>query len=395
MKKVYFTQICRTSPRLIKFKCTDEIDGIINNYDFYYEFSEDNTPSDNALAVSFSCLLGKKQYDEIYIDLDINLNILETIREFNNCNVNCKNIINTFNVPKKKNKVIINFSGGLDSLSLINLFKHSNTSIISLDFGGKFTRESIFFKDFNPIILKTNLRESEFFKKLESKSWQFMGIGTILYAEKLESKYYSFGTILEADRNFNCHVSPDVLPFSALGLKYVSAINGLTEVSTTKIACYYHRNLIHNSLQSLADPGTVKRLRKDLLASIFINDITINKINNFKFGRDYTFDFLLFYFIKFFGYEFMKGIINEIPEQIHAISSTFKLTFYERVNPKAFITFDNYTFYNNYLRKLFEAGITLYDENDYYELYKIRDILSKYYNEENRHLLLSSCLQSQ
>lgn len=56
MKKVYFAQIYRKSTRLIGFKCTDEINGIINNYDFYCEFNENNTPSGNALAVPFSCL---------------------------------------------------------------------------------------------------------------------------------------------------------------------------------------------------------------------------------------------------------------------------------------------------------------------------------------------------
>ena len=211
-----------------------------------------------------------------------------------------------------------------------------------------------------------------------------MGIGSVLYAEKLKSNYYSFGTILEADKNFNCNVSTKVLPFSAINLKYISIINGLTEVATTKIACHFYPDLINKSLQSLADSGSIKRLRKDLLTSIFINKIKINKIQNFKFGRDYTFDFLLFYFIKYFSIDYIKNFISDIPNEIIEISSNFNLKFYERVNPKAFITFNNYNLYNYYLSKLFECEINIYEKNDYYELYKIREVLAKYYNEENR-----------
>ena len=388
MKKVSFKSINRINDKQIRFTCIDNIEGNIDSYEFYYEFSESNSPSDNALAISFSCLIGKKQYDELYIDLDINYNILNEIQKCNECAVTCRNVLNEFYSYEKKHSIIINFSGGLDSLALINILNKTKTHIISIDFGGSFAREYNFFRTFNPIIVKTNIRESKFFKKLESKSWQFMGLGTVLYAEKLQSAYYTFGTILEADRNFNCNVTPSSLPFSALGLGYISATNGLTEVATTKIACNYHPDLIKDSLQSLSNVGTVKRFRKDLLASIFTNNIHINKVSNFQFGKDYVFDFLLFYFIKIFGFYFISNMIKGIPEDIQTISSTFKLNFYERMNPKTLITFNNYSICDSYLRCMFESGISIYTKDDFYELYAIRNALSKHYHEENKHCLL-------
>ena len=388
MKKIKFTSIIRENDNLIKFKCIEEIDENKYIYDFFYEFNQKNTPSNNALAVSFSCLVGKKNYDEIYIDLELNNNIIHDIKQCNECNVICKKNINSFFEYNKNNSLIINFSGGFDSLALKNIFDKNNIHLVSIDFGGNFIREYNFFKNFNPFIVRTNIRESNLFKKLESKSWQFMGLGTVLYAEKLHSKYYSFGTILEADRDFNCNVTNKILPFSALGLKNFSAINGLTEVATTKIVSLYTPNLVIQSLQSLSNIGTIKRLRKDLLASIFIKNIEIHNLKNFNFGNDYVFDFLLFYFIKIFGINYMQNIIKNIPQEIKIISSKLNLNFYNRVNPKSFITFNNCNLFNIYIQSLFKFNISIYNNNDYYELYIIRETLSKLYNEKNKNFYI-------
>lgn len=67
MKSISFLSIKQVNSKLITFKCIEETENYKNEYDFYYEFNTDNFPSNNALATSFSCLLGKKQYEYIYI----------------------------------------------------------------------------------------------------------------------------------------------------------------------------------------------------------------------------------------------------------------------------------------------------------------------------------------
>ena len=385
MKKIQFKDIRQVNSKRVEFLCVESVDGVDKSYDLFYEFSIDNTPSSNALAVSFSSLLGYKQYDNIYIELDINKDVLNLIKQFNGVSVSCRNIIEDRYIIYGNN-IIINFSGGFDSLSVLNLFKKDNAKIVSIDFGGYWARESNFFIKFDPYIIRTNIREQDFFRKLEPISWQFMGIGTVLFAEKLNARYYSFGTILEADYNFNVPVSLNVLPFSSLGLQCIQPTYGLTEVGTTKIACHYYDHLIQDSLNSLSNPGTIKRLRKDILARLFLKDIPINKVSGFKFGQDYVFDFLLFYLIKKLGIHFMSQYIADIPTIIVDISSRFNLEFYEKLNPKALITFPNIDICNFYLQKLFESDIDIYNENDFYELSQIRKVLSIVYNQVDNHV---------
>lgn len=387
MKSVKFTNIKYESSTKITFEVFDIQDEHINNYKFFYEFSCENHPSYDALALSFSCMLGIKLYDQIYIDLDLSRSTINAIRSFNQCVVGCRQLVEE-DLEKKSSTndiVLLNFSGGMDSLAALSLFPKDKIKIISIEFNGRFNRESDFFKEFHPYILRTNFRESDFFKKLESKSWQFMGIGSILYCEKFKAKYFTFGTILEADNNLNCNVQSVVKPFSGADLSYISAINGLTEVGTTKLAYECYGEKISKSLKSLADEGTVKRLRKDLLASLFSDSINIHSVKNFKFGKDYVFDFLCFYFIKNKGIKFISQYISNIPEEVIDLTIKLNLKFYEKLNPKALITFNNSSLYDFYIVKLFSFGFGIYDENDYYELSKVRACLSKFYKQENKH----------
>ncbi len=260
---------------------------------------------------------------------------------------------------------------------------------MSIDFGGGYQREANFFRQFDPCILRTNIRSKSFFRKLEAESWQFMGIGAVLFSEKLCSSYFVFGSILEAEVNLNADVDSKIEPFySTMGLQCILPTKGLTEVGTAKIACYYNSKMINASLESLSKPGSTKRLRKDLLARIFIENVEIHAVSGFKFGQDYVFDFLLFYCIKHLGVEFVGQYIDNIPEEVVEIAHTFDLMFYERLNPKNLITFPDSAACNAYLSSLFKAGIDLYDKNDYCELAAIREWLAIYYKQPNGHIRL-------
>src|SRR5699024_12658626 len=84
----------------------------------------------------------------------------------------------------------LNFSGGFDSLAARVLEPHAE--LISLDFGGRFSRERKFFERFDPYVLETNLVDIG----LNRYAWSFMGIGSLLMRYELQLGAYSFGSIM-------------------------------------------------------------------------------------------------------------------------------------------------------------------------------------------------------
>lgn len=172
-------------------------------------------------------------------------------------------------ICKNTNTLLLNFSGGFDSLAAVALLPSDKVKLISVDFGGWFARETDFFKDFNPYILRTNFRQL----KYDRKSWTFMGSGALLYAKAFNAAYHVFGTIFEATPSHLWDVPPnsvfiETLPFSAVGLKDIRLMNGLTEVATAMIVTKFYPHLINASLKSLAAPTSEKRFRKQLLTEI-------------------------------------------------------------------------------------------------------------------------------
>src|SRR5699024_6541660 len=85
---------------------------------------------------------------------------------------------------------VLNFSGGFDSMAALAL--EPNAHLVSLDFGGRFSRERQFFEKFQPNIIETNLVDL----KLNRYSWTFMGIGALLFRDELNISSYAFGSIM-------------------------------------------------------------------------------------------------------------------------------------------------------------------------------------------------------
>ncbi|MDK6689940.1 hypothetical protein QP246_10950, partial [Aerococcus urinae] len=84
--------------------------------------------------------------------------------------------------------------GGFDSIAAKELLDPDKTILISLDFGGRFAREAVFFDNFPTLTVRTNLVTEKFHRH----SWAFMALGAILASPTLGLDVLSFGSILEA-----------------------------------------------------------------------------------------------------------------------------------------------------------------------------------------------------
>lgn len=376
----------------IEFRCiTVDEHGTKNDIDCYFILNGEFIPSDDNIALALVSLI-KRKFRNINMELIITQETYEGIKKFTQANINVIKIINNTKIDKLRENIILNFSGGIDSLAALYIMPN-NTKLVAIDFGLGFEREENFFKNFNPYVLKTNVRKS---LDADHNSWEFMGIGAILYSNYLNAGYHVFGTIMEASKenflpNFRLPISVFNAPFCYCGLKEMRYINGLTEIGTSIIASYYDENKIANSLISLSNPGTEKRYRKETLMNIVAQKFNRNikftnseppKYYRAKFGNNIALDFLCLYVIKNAGLDIAQNTMSEIPDEAVRISTELDLKFYERLNCSCLngTTLVNDKLRSDMIKKVMEAGVYPYTESDYDEYRQVANFLNKYHN---------------
>ena len=371
VNSIIFTNFIFDSMK-IKVKILVKEKGIIKISDeIYFKFNKNITISNDTLALILA-ICAKIKYNFIYIDLVITKRIFEEINKYTYGEIRVKNVIENSNpIKKKKKKIIINFSGGLDSLSLLSLLPKDSYTLVSVVWDG-YVREKNFFIKFNPYIVETNFRK--FID--ENKIWEFMGISSLFYNEIINAKYQTWGSI------FECCVSSASYkfaglkifishPFDIMGINDIKLVHGLTEIGTALIVLKDHPFLVNESLISLAPENSDKRLRKNLIVKILIRKYNLNNVylgfdeieepkNKIKWGN-FADDFLTFWIIKNMGYEETSKYISNIPQDIYEIIESNHLTFYEKFNTN-FLNNIPIQFKSKILENIIRLNIEFYDE---------------------------------
>ena len=222
--------------------------------------------------------------------------------------------------------------------------------------------------------------------------YYFMGIGSILFRDYLQTKYLTFGHILEATSD-NFHDDPkmrlnkSINPFTISETIDAPYVLGLTEVGTLKVLSHFNPNLLLDSLTSLASPGEEKLYRKQLLTTIANEKYKLRLDENiiekprkihFSFGESFAPDFLLFYIIKFAGLSSASLLVKDIPEEVLNLSKRLSLNFYEKINPKI-VRFVPRELRCDYINNLVSAGIEPYSKDDWGEFFTIRNLLNNFH----------------
>ena len=201
--------------------------------------AENVVMSQDDIACALATLCGNK-YKSVKIDLDITEACYNQIQGFLECDLSVKRIVkkekrrlSVFHNKDFKKKYMLSFSGGFDSLAALALLPPDETTLVSIDFGGWFDRERLFFEKFHTNIVKTNFRQLGY----ADAHYTFMGVSALLFQNTLKSQYHIFGTILEASVNHflkepNSLTTLVTPPISITGLKDIWLTNGLTEVGT-------------------------------------------------------------------------------------------------------------------------------------------------------------------
>lgn len=355
-----------------------------SEFPLWFEFSRPVALTDDVLAVALSTLCGKA-FASIRMDLSPSARTLAYLRSFTGAEVSVAGSGEHAEVARAGQT--LSFSGGFDSLAALALMPEG-TSLVSMDFGGRFGREREFFERFETTVVSTNLIETA----LRRNSWSFMGIGAILTSLDSRSEYLTFGSILEAGAD-NLNVTPVASlnrtfpPFREAGFTNAAYVAGLTEIGTLLVMAHFKRDLISESLISLASPGEEKLYRKKVLADIvarrFDFDIDLPEVvkprrPHFTFGQNITVDLLTYYVAKRAGEDTVNELVADIPADLLGLSERLDLTFFERANPTLYVNFPAPLVAGLYGR-LADAGIRFYTEKDWREFAQVREHLAPYH----------------
>src|SRR5699024_10090272 len=327
-----------------------------------------------------------KKYIEITIDLNITNKIKMAIERSTGATVICKTNFSSPIISKFFGNQTVNFSGGFDSMAALP-FLPENSSLVSMDFGGHFSREMKMINGFDSHIVKTNILQTNFRKN----SWLFMVIASILYKDFLNTDYNVFGSIINAafmqnSKYVKSYATP-ILVDSA-GMKNIPYTQSLSEIGSLRVSTYNFPDKVNDSLISLANPKEKKRFRKQLLLEIeierFNHDIQLTDTvpepirQYFTWGDNFLVDHLAIYIMKYKGYETASLTIKDIPDEAYQLSQNLELSFYDRYYTDV-LKFIPSEFRSKYVSVLEQSNISPFEENDWKEYREVLDFLSDYH----------------
>ena len=350
----------------------------------WFEFSEPAPLSNSTLSHALAAIVGT-YFEHIKFDFPISIEDQEHIAQWTKSQVSTVGHLRDREPLQLDNTSVLNFSGGFDSLSALALLSR-DTELVSMDFGGRFSREREFFERFDPKIVSTNLAETS----LRRFSWSFMGIGPLLFRDTLKSRYFAFGSIYEASgfklkeplsKNFTFPA------FSGVGYESVMPVAGVSEIGTAQIILNEFPEMVGASLRSLANPGEEKYFRKIALVQTVAArmgiDVQVPKLGfeqrvHYRFGQNFAVDVTALYFISINRDDLAGKLVSEIPYDLSNSLKNFDLSFLERANQH------HYGAYPHPMREalvsgLKRSGIGWYSEADYENLEAFRQLLSPYY----------------
>lgn len=304
----------------------------------WYEFDREVEPSTNAIAIALSTLCGTK-FDSIVYDFPVADETTQLIQKFTKASVSssaaCKPI-----APRGGGR-ILSFSGGFDSFAALRLLG-SEAHLVSLDFGGWFEREARFFNNFDPLVIKTNIRQTPTQKNsLATNHWTFMSTGAILTAEYFGATQHSFGSILGETFSRPVKSPKRVAPLEMMGLTESPVTNGITELGTAKLLLQSDPQLVADSIQSLAGKTDRKRYLKTAIATLlapqYCQSLSLPELPEswsapISITDSYTTTMSLLYFISVGKLELIAPLFREIPDSLISFASETDMEFMLKAN---------------------------------------------------------------
>ncbi|MCG7445770.1 hypothetical protein [Corynebacterium sp. ACRPO] len=374
---IEFTRLVTTSQSI---EVLAKFDG--QEHKLWYEFDRSVRPSTNAIATALSTLCGTK-FDAIYYDFPVADQVVERLENFTKSSVKASE--STSPIAPRGGGHILSFSGGFDSYAALRLLG-PETHLVSLDFGGWFEREARFFTDFNPLVIKTNIRRTPTQKdSLARNHWTFMATGAILTAEYFGATQHSFGSILGETFSRPVKAPKKVAPLEIMGLQESPVTNGITELGTAKLLLQSDPDHLADSIDSLAGNTDRKKFLKTaittLLAPQFCENIRLPQLPNtwskpIDVTDSYTTTMSLLYFISQGHKELIAPLFKEIPDSLNTFASKTDMSFMLKANTD-YYQFLPHRVAGKLLANLERYGFSPYTEFDWENAKAAREFLNQ------------------
>ncbi|MBF0580791.1 hypothetical protein [Corynebacterium sp. ED61] len=379
MREVSFENLLRTEHEI-------RLDVLIGTQkeSLWFEFSEPAPLSNSNLAHALAAIVGT-HFDHIRFDFPIASQDQEHIELWTKSRVHTVGHLQDRQSQQLEDSAVLNFSGGFDSLSALALLPE-DTELVSLDFGGRFSREREFFRLFDPKIVSTNLAQTS----LRRFSWSFMGIGPLLYRDSVKSRYFAFGSIYEASgfklneptkKNFTFPA------FSGVGYESAMPVAGISEIGTAQIILNESPEIVEHSLRSLASPGEEKYFRKIAIVQTVADrlgiDVTVPPMDfeqkvHYEFGESFAVDVTALYLLSEGRGYLADKLVKEIPGVLKREALNTDMTFLQRVNPHHYSSYPS-VLSGGLIEGMQRAGLRWYKENDFENLKKFKYLTRDYY----------------
>lgn len=386
MKEIYFKNF--------NYNCTNhKLDFIVedeskNTHEIYFEMKDiEFYLSSRFITMLVGSICGKK-YDYIYIDFPIPKFYSYFLENFTNAKIEVRETNEIIGrISKENKKYCLSFSGGFDSLAAYCLLKDKDFINVSMDFGGNFKREKLFFEKFNTNIITTNFLDT----KLQKNHWTFMGIGLCIMSEIYNINHYIFGGIIQNSFiNFTKNIqfkNQSIGMFPLSGMTALPIVQGLTEVGTIKIILKnFTRDEVIKSLFSLSNLGEFKLYRKYLLLcsvdfSFYDESIMQKVLPRHKLDitllKNQGELFLLFFILG--NYKGDKKAIENgflgLNNEILKFVEDTNLDFYEKANKSVYEVLNS----SEIINSLLDNNIKLYESYDYENFLKVTNYLDGFY----------------
>ncbi len=392
--KIEITNIKNTSTELSFIVC-EKNDDKEEHERIFFSYSEMTPPSLKAIIAVLCALIGKNKYEKVYIDIDMERELADMARKFIGCEVSFKSISEKLRTYETSiiydDNILVNFSGGFDSLALLALLPEEKTKLVSLNFGGWFERESYSFTSYKTEIVSTNCRRNAMNRSIDlaKNNWRFMGCASILMQEKYRANYVSFGSVFDSSAlyvaNRHVHKTEDEL-FYNIGMRDFPVAKGFTQVGSIMLVATFFPDKVVQVLDSCAVVGSDKRRMKELFLKALSEsksigvpkfEETVCDREKKKFGEHYDYDIMSLYILKKFGKDVASEIMDNIPDEAISLCERLDLSFFERINTNYLEELPSW-FVGDYLEKLYKAGIVPYTQDDFLELEEVFRFLMKY-----------------
>lgn len=290
------------------------------------------TLNDDAIALVALFMRPKNSQNYQIRGVDVSINILQWIN--NNIGITDANVSNISPLTLKT-RFMLAFSGGFDSIAVYYLLKNNfSHELVSVDYGGAFAREALFFKKFPTLVVSSDIRRQNV-RFNESTDWRFLISPLMTLADKCDSVAVLTGTIMEASpfwfsgkhrkfSNTNSVLGPGFSVFSPLAC--------ITEYGTTLIASnVLTPEQFDASLTSLASNNSFKRYRKQVLSSCVSGVEPPSLPSNIKkhtFGSSFGEDIVSLYVLWKLG----KSFFNKNYCTTNIQSFDIDMSYFEKIN---------------------------------------------------------------